>query len=473
MTWTRRLSLGLALCVFTSTSQAQSPYAPASSGQQPIRLPASALIQQTAAEPAKAPMPLADPGAKPVVVTPAPVATPAPVETPAPAAVPAPEPAPAEDDAPLGPTPFTSVKILQNAIFGEGGDAPINFGGWLDADYTYRSTGSGRNNIAPVENRFGNELLAREIGLMISKPLDQKCLSWGFNVIFIAGADASFLQPTAGYPAQTNPRFGQSFTDLNVTAHLPILTDGGVDVKIGRQTTCLGPMGALAWQRPFTSSDYAWYELEEGRYTGVSTVWHVSKRLDLYNGIEVGGWGVFFDNPSRGIGYLGQVNYWLDEEAKKTKVWLTVLTGPTGFYNDGNTTAVEVGGQHNYNKCFYQIVDFQMNYSKAPIFFQPPPGYQERAYDVYTYFGYHLTKELDVNSRFEWYKDVDGGGYPGGFGTPKTDFFETTVGLDYHPVKWLQFRPEVRYDHATHDAFGENYNKKDQLSIAADVLIKF
>ena len=162
------------------------------------------------------------------------------------------------------------------------------------------------------------------------------------------------------------------------------------------------------------------------------------------------------------MNYIGQINYWLDCEAKKTKVWCTVLTGPTGFTNDGNTTALEVGGQHNYNKYFYQIVDFQMNYSKAPIFFQPPPGYQERAYDVYTYFGYHLNSCVDLNARFEWYKDVDGGGYPGGFGVPHTDYFEVTLGPDYHPVKWLQFRPEIRYDYATHDNFGANYDKKNR-----------
>src|SRR5262249_56575904 len=125
-------------------------------------------------------------------------------------------------------------------------------------------------------------------------------------VIMIAGSDASFLNPTRGWftgdygPGGSN-RFSYQFTDLNVTAHLPILTEGGVDIKAGRQTTILGPMGALPWQRYFDSTHYASYNLEEGRYTGVSTVWHVTKRLDWYNGIEIGGWGVFYDNPSRNV----------------------------------------------------------------------------------------------------------------------------------------------------------------------------
>ena len=322
-------------------------------------------------------------------------------------------------------------------------------------------------------NRFGDEALARSIGLYISKPLDPKDWSWGFNAIFIGGADAAFLGPTAGGWANTNPRFGSQFTDLNLTAHLPILTEGGVDVKAGRQSTVLGSMAALPWGRMFDSSDYAWYNLEEGRYTGVSTDWHISKWLSWYNGVEIGGWGVFYDNPSRSVNYITQINYWLDEEAKKTQLTFTVLTGPTGFTSNGNTTALEATVHENWTKYLYQIVSFQMNYSKAPLFFTPPPGYQERAYDVYSYMGYHLTPTVDFNTRIEWYRDVDGGGYPGGFGIPKTDYYETTLGIDYHPNKSLQFRPEIRYDYASNPAFGENYDKKKQLSLAAEVLIKF
>ncbi len=377
-------------------------------------------------------------------------------------------------DGPLGPTPLNQVGILQELIYGDSADqAPLKFSGWLDMDYTYRSTGSGRNNITPVMNRFGNEFLLRQLGLLVSKPLDPTDWSWGFNSLFIAGADASFLGPTAGGWKNTNPRFGGQWTDLNLTAHLPIWTDGGVDVKAGRQTTMLGPVGAMPWQRYFNSSDYAWYNLEEGRYTGVSATWHINKQLDWYNGLEYGGWGVFFANKTDSVNYITHLSYWLDEEAQQTKVWGTVLTGPTGFFQGGNTTTVELGLLHNWNRTFFQIIDTQMTYSKAPIFFQPPPGYQQRSYDVYTILGLHLRRTLDFNSRYEWFKDVDGGGYPGGFGIPRTDYFAVTYGLDYHPTKWLQFRPEIRFDHATNRAFGAAQDHRDQLSVATELLLKF
>ena len=383
---------------------------------------------------------------------------------------------------PLGPTPFPAVGILQDWIYGKDNkDACLKIGGWADFNYTYNSTGhgpsanpSGGPGIAPVMNRFGNEFNVQQLGLLISKPLDKECWSWGFNIIALAGADASFLTPTKGGWANTNPRFGFDFTDLNLTAHLPILTEGGVDVKAGRQTTILGPMGALAWQRPFTSSDYAWYNMEEGRYTGVSAVWHVNKQLDWYNGFELG-WGTFFAQKGIAPQYITNISYWLDEDAKKAKVWTTLLTGPTTDDSNKNTTVVEFGFQYNWNRYLWTIIDTQMVYSRGPVFGAPTPGYIERAYDVYTYNGIHLNKCWDFNTRAEYYYDADGNGYAGGFGIPKTSYVGLTAGLNFHPTKWMEFRPEIRYDYATNPAFGPALNNlhRNELTVAADLLIKF
>ena len=348
MTWKSRKILGLALCLVGGTALAQSPTNSSPYGPRTISTVPSIMRVQDTTPKGDGPMTPPDAGTAPGAGAgdggaPAPGSSPSAPEG-------LPETNPAEGGG-LGPTPLPKVNILQDLFFGKDNkDAPFIVRGWLDSDYTYRSTGRGQNNVAPVMNRFGDEFLLRQLGLWIYKPLDTKELSWGFNSIFIAGSDASFLGPVAGSFRNTDPRFGGQWTDLNLTAHLPILTDGGVDIKAGRQTTVLGPMGALAWQRPFASSDYAWYNLEEGRYTGVSATWHVSKQLDWYNGIEIGGWGVFFDDTIHKNDYITQLSYWLDADAKKTKVWATLLTGPTGRFGPGNSTVVEAGLLHNYNK---------------------------------------------------------------------------------------------------------------------------
>ena len=126
----------------------------------------------------------------------------------------------------------------------------------------------------------------------------------------------------------------------------------------------------MPWQHYFDSSDYAWYNMEAGRYTGISAVWHVNKRLDWYNGSKSAAGRASSTTPPLAADYLTQISYWLDEECKNTKAWVTVLTGPTSQIGKGgiNTTVFEFGIQHNWNECWYQIVDTQMVYSKAPIF---------------------------------------------------------------------------------------------------------
>lgn len=375
-----------------------------------------------------------------------------------------------------GPTPLYKVGILQDAIFGAYGEtSKIKISGWADADFTFRSSGYGRTNIAPLMNNYGNEFLFREIGLVLQRPLDHKELSWGFNSIFFGGSDAAFINPTRGWIANPDPRFSAQFTDLNVTAHLPILTEGGVDIKAGRQTSILGPMGALSWQRPFASTDMGWNIMEEGRYTGVSSVWHITKQLSWYNGLEIGGWQVFFDSiASYTNDYITNVTYWLDEEARKTKVWATLLTGPTSPFNTGTTTIVELGGLHHWSDRFWQLVTFQAANSYAPIGGDPPPpGYHQQSHTLYTYVGYHVNPLWDLNGRIEWFRDLDGLRYPGGYGIPDTNYLEITVGPNYHPKKWLQYRPEIRYDHASNPAYGASQTQRDQLSLVASVLVQF
>ena len=82
--------------------------------------------------------------------------------------------------------------------------------------------------------------------------------------------------------------FGQDFRDLYLSAHLPIVTDGGVDVKFGRMNTIIGYNGFLAPYRPFYSSDYQFFYSQDGAFTGFLTDLHVNHRLDIWNGMTLG-----------------------------------------------------------------------------------------------------------------------------------------------------------------------------------------
>ena len=75
---------------------------------------------------------------------------------------------------------------------------------------------------------------------------------------------------------------------------LPILTDGGVDLKIGRMNTIIGYNGFLSPYRPFYSSDYQFFYSQDGAFTGWLTNLHATDRLEIWNltlvGHSLGGW---------------------------------------------------------------------------------------------------------------------------------------------------------------------------------------
>src|SRR5205823_3789762 len=217
--------------------------------------------------------------------------------------------------------------------------------GWLDMGYTYASTGHGIMNVETRENRFGREFLLNQIAIVLDKPLKKDELSFGYNVTLYGGADAALLRPEGGFTT-TDPRFGVDFRQLYVSAHLPILSEGGVDVQAGRMGTIIGYESALAPYRPFYSNDYQWFYSQDGAWTGVLTNWHVNKQLDILNGVTLGA-NTFFTLRGNGPCYIGQINYFLTEE-KNTLLSASVhvgnqaiFTAPT-FIPGNNITMMEL-----------------------------------------------------------------------------------------------------------------------------------
>ena len=371
----------------------------------------------------------------------------------------------------LGPTPVTDVRFLQdrlnlNSWFS--GNELRTFG-WAEVGYSGSSSGSGLLSVQPRLNRFGNQFLFNQLGFALQKPLEQDRFNLGFNIRYFAGADAAAGQPKGGigYPVG-NKRFGQDFRDLFIEAHLPILTDGGMDVKFGRMNSIIGYNGFLAPYRPFYSSDYQFNYAQDGAFTGLLTNLHVNERLDVWNGVTLGANTFFTKRSPNSICYIGQVNYWLTDE-KKTRLTASVYAGPDAIFaapglNGKFVTMVELRVQHNFSERFTVVVQNNMGWDG-----QTAVG-TGAFYGLYAIGIYHLNPKLDVQARAEWFDD------PQGTRTGvKTDYSEATLGLNWHPNKWLEVRPEIRGDFAANPAYGTNgsHDHYSQLTGGISALVKF
>ena len=285
---------------------------------------------------------------------------------------------------------------------------------------------------------------------------------------YFAGADAAFGAAKGGIGSWPNPHFGQDFRDLYLSAHLPILTDGGMDFKIGRMNTIIGYNGFLAPYRPFYSSDYQFFYSQDGAFTGLLTDLHVTNRLDVWNGMTLGANTFFVQRSTRSFCYIGQVNYWLTDE-KRTRLTASVYCGPNAIFAAPDMagdfdTIVELRVQQDWSPRFTQILQNNMGWDA-----NTPVG-TGSWYGLYTIGIFHLTRKLDLLCRAEWFDDVKG--TRTGI---NTNYAEVTLGINWHPVKYLEIRPEIRGDFAGAAAFGVNgaHTDRSQLTGGISFLVKF
>lgn len=375
------------------------------------------------------------------------------------------------DDFRFGPTPVSDVRILMDR-FGLGSilsDRGMRTFGWIEGGYTGSSSNKGLLSVETRQNRFGNEFLLNQIGLVLQKPLEQDRFNIGFNIRYFAGADAALGQPKGGigYPVG-NAHFGQDFRDLYISAHLPILTDAGMDVKFGRMNTIIGYNGFLSPYRPFYSSDYQFFYSQDGAFTGLLTDLHVSDRLDVWNGVTLGANTFFTKRSSNSICYIGQVNYWLTDE-RKTRLTASVYAGQDSIFaapglNGNFDTTLELRVQQNWTKRITQVVQSNMGWDA-----NTPVG-TGSWYGIYTIGIFHVTETFDLNMRGEWFDDVKGTRT----GIDAT-FSEVTLGTNWHPLTFLEVRPEIRGDFASNPAFGVNgaHNHFSQLTGGISAMLKY
>jgi len=371
----------------------------------------------------------------------------------------------------LGPTAVSDVKFLMDTLrLGKlFGDSGIRSFGWIESGYTGSTSGSGLLNVQPRQNRFGDAVLLNQIGYVLQKPLRQDQLDFGFNVRFFMGADAALGQPKGGIDNPPgNPRFGYDFRDLYVSAHLPVLTEGGMDVKVGRMNTIIGYNGFLAPYRPFYSSDYQFFYSQDGAFTGLLTNLHVNKQLEVWNGITFGANTFFTKRSANSICYIGQVNYWLTPE-NRTRLTGSLYAGENAIFAAPGLagdfdTVVELRLQHNWSENFTQVVQSNMGWDA-----NTPVG-TGSWYGLYTIGIYHLYSTFDVQARADWFADIKG--TRTGI---DTQYGALTLGVNWHPVKYLEIRPELRGDFAGEPAFGGGGEARyrNQLTGVVSALLKF
>ena len=383
---------------------------------------------------------------------------------------------PAEAEAPLGPVLPEDIKLTQslmppNALTDWGSAHRLRFFGWVNGGYTWSSTGTGSLRVEPRENRFGNTFLVDQAAFVLERTLDEESWSWGFRSEFYMGADPALLHPVNGLGPSDNPRFSSDFRQAYFSIHAPVLTDGGVDIKLGRQYVPLGYETTMAPYRPMYSLAYVWLYSQNGATTGGVATIHVNRQLDVIGGVTLCV-NSLFEFRGRAPCYIARGLYWLGAE-KRTKLVGTFYTGPQPIAaakgHIGNwQTEVELQLIHDVNRRLTLVSETNLGWDTRD------PSNRLRTSKWYGTYGMgiiHVHRLLDVNTRAEWFDDVDGSriGTRGNYG-------EITAGVNFMPTRMINFRPELRWDVAGNPVFGPTGTRNPtshQWSGAVEMLLKF
>ncbi len=401
----------------------------------------------------------------------------------------------------------------------------IHLSGQLDAGFNLNPMRPGNGlNFGQLFTDHANQATLNQLLLTANKPLDPKNadFQWGFKLQFMYGSDARFTQYLGEFNnVAPGDRYQLDMVEANALFHLPVLTGGGIDVKVGQYSTPLGFETIDPSTNPFYTHSYIFQFGLPFEHTGVLTTTHVNDLLDVYAGVDTGTnttLGPTGDNNGA-IGGIGGVNLTL-MGGNLTVLALTHMgpeqatrvlspegfnaNGEWRFYNDVVVT---------YKASDKLTLTTELNWVRDSFGFvdKPVNGFGAAQYGSYT-----LTDTLTLNARVELWRDdnnffvssfsgnndpvlfqqgfatvqpVYGGqGFYGPSATGSTGsstYGALTLGVTYKPtvpapVTGLLIRPEVRWDHAFTDnnPFNQNpptfsKNTANNLTFAADAVLTF
>ena len=437
-------------------------------------------------------------------------------------------PALAQTAAPATPAPAATDAAPAAAA----ADAPppgfwingIHLSGQLDAGFNlnpYRpSTGL---NFGQLFTDHADQATLNQVLLTANKPLDPKNsdFQWGFKLQGMYGSDARYTQFLGVFNnALPGDRYQFDIVEANALFHLPIISDGGMDLKVGAYSTPLGFETIDPSTNPFYSHSYIFQFGLPFKHTGFLTTTHLTDVVDVYAGLDTGTnttWGPLGDNNGA-IGGIGGFNLTL-MGGNLTVLALTHV-GPDqstralsgGNYANGLPTVNANGEWRAYNDIVitYKATDSlttttELNWVRDAYGYanKPVNGFGAAQYASYT-----LSDTLTLNGRIEVWRDdnnyfvtsysgnndpirVEQGlsPVPNVYVAPggSTTYGTLTLGVTYKPalpapVTGLLLRPEFRWDHAftNNNPFNQNYQPapgtkgtQNNVTFAADAVLTF
>jgi len=382
--------------------------------------------------------------------------------------------------------------------------AGITVSGWLDQGFTWNpDSPDNRFNFPVTFNDRANEYQMNQLYLFIERPVNSLGCCWdvGGRVDLLYGTDYYFVE-SAGLELEQNgaqkwnsengPRtqygpavlYGLAMPQAYVELFAPI--GPGFSIKLGHFYTVLGYESPMAPANFFYSHSLLAEYAEPYTHTGVLVSYRLGDQISVESALHLG-WDRS-THPNDGVAYTSRVKW--QSCNRRTTVAVGSSFGQDTYF-----------GWYEMDRYFYNIVvtqkvgcnltlvaqwdwghDTDVRGTRIVDSLVRLMGWQETEwYGSMLMAVYDISPCLSAGVRAEWMRDDDNirilpiGSFANG-----ANYWEVTVGLNYHPLPNLLLRPELRWDWSDLDLRNvgligayDDFSDKNQFIAAIDAIVRF
>ncbi|WP_036276378.1 porin [Methylomonas sp. 11b] len=414
-------------------------------------------------------------------------------------------------------------------------DHNLKIGGWLEGSVgaNLNATHDAYNGPVTFNDRTA-EVQMNQLYFYLQKAITVggDAFDLGGRADFMYGTDAIFTQAYGNPsfdPTTTLATGGRGDWDLylsddrfynlalpQVYAELNLPVGNGIDVKLGHFYTPIGYEVVTSPDNFFVTKPYTMQYGEPFTHTGMLASYTVNPNWAIsagaVTGSGTGGWDGNFNKNVGNWSFLGGVT-WTSDDAG-TSLALTSTAGEQSEVNSSKWAMYSLVGKHNFTDKLHYIIQHDHGYADnvatgnasaaATLAAGTATVGTQNAewYGINQYLIYDVTDKLSAGLRAEWFRDNNGfrvngpgrcvagaqpdgsnsacgaawGGYYGdnaAFLSQGSGYYALTAGLTYKPAKWINLRPNVRWDHSDQTKAFAGGNSHDQVLFTADAVITF
>lgn len=400
-------------------------------------------------------------------------------------------------------------------------DLGLTVGGWANAGITYNSISPENNFNGPVT--FGDrsgEFQLNQLNLFLQRAVategDKFDIGGRFDIMF--GTDAIFTQAygVPAYDVNTGQPLNRNHWDLNLLgsndnrfydlampqayleAYVPV--GNGLNIKAGHFYTPIGYETVPAPDNFFYTHAYTMQYGEPFTHTGLLGSYTIDKNWSVIGGVitgsSTGGWDGGWDKQLGNWAGIGGAT-WANEETG-TSLNVSGTYGGTSEHSSQSWGMYSIVLKQNIYDKTHLVVQHDHGYANGVL--ANTPNADAEWYGINTHLYYDINEKLVAGVRGEWFRDQNGFRVcsPGRVGAATyaqpdgtaasyaanftatcsaASYYAVTAGLTWKPVKWLNLRPNVRYDWADGARpFGDGgatTGKVDQFLFSTDVTVSF